>query len=98
MELTCLAFKITNLNFLKMHFLLCGCLLYIIQEFPYFCEGSAASLAEPIPTQIAQDKINVDRLLTYIVREDSQINFVTRYVPWIFSQTTTLSPKKCPQV
>ena len=30
--------------------------------------------------QIAQDKRIVDRFLTYIVREDSQINFVTRNV------------------
>ena len=51
-----------------------------------FHEGSvhiyrkqAASLAEPMPMQIAQDKRNVDRLLTYIVRED----FITRYVPFI---------------
>ena len=70
----------------------------IIQGFPDFCEGSAASLAEPIPMQIAQDKRNVYQFLKYIVREDLQINFVTRYVPWIFSQTLELSPKKRPGV
>ena len=81
-----------------MQLLLCGCLLYIIQGFPYFCEGSAASLAEPMPMQTAQDKGNVYQFLKYIVREDSQINLVTRYVPWIFSQTLNLSPKKRPEV
>ena len=81
-----------------MQFLLCGCLLYVIQGFPYFCEGSAASLAEPMPMQTAEDKRNVDQFLQYIVREDSQINFVTRYVPWIFSQTLNLSSKKRPGV
>ena len=46
--------------------------VHYIQGFPYFCEGSTASLAEPMPKQIAQEKRNVDRFLTYIVREDSQ--------------------------
>ena len=81
-----------------MQLFLCGCLLYIIQGFLYFCEGSAASLAEPMAMQIAQDKRNVYQFLKYIVREDSQINFVSRYVPWIFSQTLNLSPKKRPRV
>ena len=69
-----------------MQLLLCGCLLYIIQGFPYFCEASAASFAELMPMQIAQDKRNVYQFLKYTVREDSRINFVTRYVPWIFSE------------
>ena len=43
-----------------------------------------------MPMQIAQDKRNVYQFLKYIVREDSQINFVTRYVPWIFSETLNL--------
>ena len=78
-----------------MQLLSCGCLLYVIQGFLYFCEGSAAlSLAEPMPMQVAQDKRNVYQFLKYIVREDSQINFVKRYVPWIFSETLNLSPKK----
>ena len=42
-----------------MQLLLCGGSLYIIQGFPYFCEASAASFAEPMPMQIAQDKRNV---------------------------------------
>ena len=80
-----------------MQLLLCGCLLYIIQGFPYFCETNAASFAEPaMPSQIAQHKRNVYQFLKYTVREDSQINFVTRYVPWIFSQTLNLSAKKRP--
>ena len=54
-----------------MQLLLCGCLLYIIQGFPYFCEASAASFAEPMPMQIAQDKRNVYQFLKYTVREDS---------------------------
>ena len=59
-----------------------------------FLRGSAASLPEPMPMQIAQDKRNVYQFLKYIVREDSQINYLTRYVPWIFSETLNLSPKK----
>ena len=92
-ELTYLAFKIISLKFLKCSFFYVG---DIIQGFPYFCEASAASFAEPM--QIAQDKRNVYQFLKYTVREDSRINFVTRYVPWIFSQTLNLSTKKCPGV
>ena len=81
-----------------MQLLLFGCLLHIIQGFSYFCDGSAASFAEPMPMQIAQDERNVYQFLKYTVREDSRINFVTIYVPWIFSQTLNLSTKKRPGV
>ena len=78
-ELTCLAPKITGLKFRKCSFFYLDvyCTLYgTFQGFPYFREGSvyrkqAASVAEPMAMQIAQDKRNVDRFLTYIVREDS---------------------------
>ena len=98
MELTCLALKITSLKFLECSFFYVGVYRTLYELFKGFIfhEGSvhiyrkqAASLAEPMPMQIAQDKRNVDRLLTYIVRED----FITRYVPWLFFQTLTSLPR-----
>ena len=57
MQLTCLALKITGLNFLKCSFFYVDVyytLYGTFQGFPYFREGSvyrkqAASLAEPMP-------------------------------------------------
>ena len=60
------------------------CTLY--KAFHIFVKRCAASFAELMPMQIAQDKRNVYQFLKYTVREDSRINFVTRYVPWIFSE------------
>ena len=77
-ESTYLAFKITSLKFLKCSFIYVGVYCTLYKGFYIFCEGTAASLAEPMPMQIAQDKGNVYQFLKYIVREDSQINFVTR--------------------
>ena len=59
----------------------------LCKGFHIFVRGvQLCSLAELMPMQIAQAKINVDRFLTYIVREDSQINLVILSDPNPLSQ------------